>query len=63
MLNHEQIIELAEGMLNHRYGGQQELTDPEELSGTGNTTVLRLRVTNNPLFTYRSVVVLSLIHI
>ena len=34
MLNHEQIIELAEGMLNHRYGGQQELTDPEELSGT-----------------------------
>lgn len=57
MLNHEQIIELAEGMLNHRYGGQQELTDPEELSGTGNTTVLRLRVTNNPLFTYRSVVV------
>ncbi|PMC64691.1 phosphotransferase [Corynebacterium tuscaniense] len=57
MLNHEQIIDLAEGMLNHRYGGQQQLTEPEELSGTGSTTVLRLRVANNPFLSHRSVVV------
>lgn len=51
------MIATAEAVLNHRYGGQQQLTDPEVLSGTGPTTVLRLRVANNPVFPHRSVVV------
>ena len=57
MLDHEQIIAIAETVLTHRYGGQQQLTEPEELSGTGGTTVLRLRVANNPFLSHRSVVV------
>lgn len=57
MLDTEEIIATAQAVLNHRYGGKQQLTDPEELSGTGGTTVLRLRVANNPVFPHRSVVV------
>lgn len=57
MLDNQEIIATAEAVLNNRYGGQQQLTDPEELSGTGATTVLRLRVANNPVFPHRSVVV------
>ena len=57
MLDNQQIIDTAEAVLNHRYGGKQQLTDPEVLSGTGPTTVLRLRVANNPVFPHRSVVV------
>lgn len=57
MLDSQEIIATAVAVLNHRYGGQQQLTDPEELSGTGATTVLRLRVANNPVFPHRSVVV------
>ncbi|MDN8593871.1 MULTISPECIES: phosphotransferase [unclassified Corynebacterium] len=57
MLDTQEIIATAEAVLNHRYGGQQQLTEPEELSGTGATTVLRLRVANNPVFPHRSVVV------
>lgn len=57
MLDSQEIIATAETVLNHRYGGSQQLTDPEELSGTGPTTVLRLRVANNPVFPHRSVVV------
>lgn len=56
-LDHEQITAIAESVLTHRYGGQQRLTEPEELSGTGGTTVLRLRVANNPFLSHRSVVV------
>lgn len=57
MLDTEDIIATAQAVLNHRYGGKQQLTEPEELSGTGGTTVLRLRVANNPVFPHRSVVV------
>lgn len=57
MLDNQEIIDTAEAVLNHRYGGKQQLTDPEVLSGTGPTTVLRLRVVNNPVFPHRSVVV------
>ena len=57
MLDNQEIIATAEAVLNNRYGGQQQLTDPEKLSGTGATTVLRLRVANNPVFPHRSVVV------
>lgn len=57
MLDRDHVIAVAEGVLTHRYGGQQQLTDPEELSGTGTTTVLRLRVANNPFLSNRSVVV------
>ena len=57
MLETQEIIDTAEAVLNHRYGGKQQLTDPEVLSGTGPTTVLRLRVANNPVFPHRSVVV------
>ncbi|MGI0540771.1 phosphotransferase [Corynebacterium aquatimens] len=56
-MDREHVIAIAENVLTHRYGGQQRLTDPEVLSGTGSTTVLRLRVTNNPFLSYRSVVV------
>lgn len=57
MLDQDEIIAIAEAVLTHRYGGQQQLTEPEVLSGTGGTTVLRLRVANNPFLSYRSVVV------
>ena len=57
MLDQQQIIAVAEAVLTQRYGGQQHLTEPEELSGASGTVVLRLRVANNPFLSYRSVVV------
>lgn len=57
MLDQQQIIAVAEAVLTQRYGGHQHLTEPEELSGTSGTVVLRLRVANNPFLSYRSVVV------
>lgn len=57
MLSQTEIIAIAESVLTQRYGGQQHLTEPEELSGTGGTVVLRLRVANNPFLSHRSVVV------
>lgn len=57
MLENDQIIAYAEAVLTHRYGGQQHLTEPEVLSGSGTTVVLRARVATNPFLSHRSVVV------
>lgn len=56
VLSNDQIIELAESLLSHRFGGSQQLFDVEDLGGTGNSVVLRARVATTPFLQQRSVV-------
>lgn len=52
-----EIQQSAEELLATRYGGDQQLSHPEDLGGSGFATVLRFRVAHNPFLTERSVVV------
>lgn len=56
MLNQTEIVDIAEDLLSNRFGGSQELTDVEQLNGSGSATVLRARVTATPFLQQRSVV-------
>lgn len=54
---YEDIVVSAEELLSNRFGGKQELSDVERLSGSGTSVVLRCRVVTNPFLQERSVVV------
>ncbi len=56
MLNHQEIVEIAEDLLAKRYGGTQHLSEVEQLNGSGTAAVLRARVANSPFLQQRSVV-------
>lgn len=55
--HHNEILKSAEELLAARFGGDQQLSHPEDLGGSGFATVLRFRVAHNPFLTERSVVV------
>lgn len=52
-----EIIELAQDLLSHRYGGSQKLSGAHRLSGTGPAVVLRARLANQPFLQQRSLVI------
>ena len=56
MLNHADIVDIAEDLLSRRFGGSQQLTDATQLSGSGSAVVLRARVTSSPFLQQRSVI-------
>lgn len=56
MLNPNDIVEIAQDLLSKRFGGVQELSDPEQLSGSGSAIVLRTRVAASPFLQQRSVI-------
>ena len=56
MLNHADIVDIAEDLLSRRFGGSQQLTDITQLSGSGSAVVLRARVASSPFLTQRSVI-------
>lgn len=56
MLSTEEIIQIAESLLSERFGGQQEITETEQLSGSGTATVLRARVAPSPFLQQRSII-------
>ncbi|MBN9643396.1 phosphotransferase [Corynebacterium mendelii] len=52
----DEIVGIAEELLTNRFGGTQNLTDPEDLGGLGTAKVLRCRVAPSPFLQARSVV-------
>lgn len=56
MLAKEEIVEIAEDLLSSRFGGQQEVTETDHLSGSGAATVLRARLAASPFLQQRSVI-------
>lgn len=56
MLNHADIVDIAEDLLSLRFGGTQQLTDVTQLSGSGSAVVLRARVASSPFLQQRSVI-------
>lgn len=52
-----EIVELAQELLSHRYGGKQHLSEVHRLSGSGPAVVLRARLANQPFLQQRSVVI------
>ncbi|WP_225723441.1 MULTISPECIES: phosphotransferase [Corynebacterium] len=53
----ESTVSVAEELLSTRFGGTAELSNPEDLGGSGVATVLRCRVAPNPFLQERSVVI------
>ncbi|EGD56053.1 phosphotransferase [Gordonia neofelifaecis] len=51
------VLEAAEGVLAKRAGTSVQLDGPEDLGGTGRSTVIRARVLDNPVSLDRTVVV------
>lgn len=51
------VVEAAEQLLTKRMGAPVKLADPVELSGSGRTTVLRVRVSENPFALPRTLVI------
>lgn len=51
------LLDAAADLLASRFGGHPELGDPEDLGGSGDALVLRVRVAPNPFLPERSVVV------
>ncbi|MGP6173074.1 phosphotransferase family protein [Corynebacterium sp. A21] len=56
MLSTEEIVQIAENLLSERFGGRQEITETEQLSGSGSATVLRARVAASPFLQQRSII-------
>ena len=54
------VVRAAEALLSHRAGSAVVLDDPEDLGGSGRTTVVRVRVAANPLSLDRSLVIKAL---
>ncbi|WP_137808785.1 MULTISPECIES: hypothetical protein [unclassified Gordonia (in: high G+C Gram-positive bacteria)] len=54
------VVRAAEALLSHRAGSAVVLDDPEDLGGSGRTTVVRVRVAQNPLSLDRSLVIKAL---
>lgn len=57
MEQEHEIIAAATDILTRRYGGAQQLSEIEQLSGSGLAQVFRARVASNPFFQHRSVVI------
>lgn len=55
-LNHDDVVDIAQNLLSSRFGGSQQLSDIEDLGGSGNAIVLRARVANSPFLPHRTVV-------
>lgn len=51
------VVAEASQMISRRYGGEPELSDVEQLTGSGNAVVLRARTTPSAFFPHRSVVI------
>lgn len=56
-LTQHDVVEVAEELLSRRFGGAHQLTEIEELHGSGHAMVLRARVSNSPFLPHRSVVI------
>lgn len=56
MLSTEEIVQIAENLLSERFGGRQEITETEQLSGSGSATVTRARVAASHFLQQRSVI-------
>jgi len=56
MLNHADIVDIAEDLLSKRFGGSQQLSEVTQLSGSGSAVVLRARVASSPFLQQRSVI-------
>ncbi|MEO9328578.1 hypothetical protein [Gordonia aurantiaca] len=54
------VVRAAESLLSQRAGSSVVLDDPEDLGGSGRTTVVRVRVAQNPLSLDRSLVIKAL---
>ena len=52
-----EVLTAAEALLSRRAGSAVSLRDPEELGGTGRSTVVRARLLENPLAAGRTVVI------
>ncbi|GAB3699622.1 phosphotransferase family protein [Corynebacterium nasicanis] len=56
MLNHADIVDIAEDLLSKRFGGSQQLSEVTQLGGSGSAVVLRARVASSPFLQQRSVI-------
>jgi len=56
LLTHDDIVGVAADLLSKRFGGSQQLTDVQQLSGSGSAIVLRARVAPSPFLQQRSVI-------
>lgn len=54
------VVRAAEALLSHRAGSPVMLAEPEDLGGSGRTTVVRVRVAQNPLSMDRTLVIKAL---
>ena len=54
------VVRAAEAMLSQRAGSSVVLEDPEDLGGRGRTTVVRVRVAQNPFSQARTLVIKAL---
>lgn len=54
------VVTAAEALLSQRAGSAVVLADPEDLGGSGRTTVVRVRAAKNPLSMDRSLVIKAL---
>lgn len=54
------VVRAAEALLSQRAGSPVTLADPEDLGGSGRTTVVRVRVAKNPLSMGRTLVIKAL---
>ncbi|MGC5245711.1 hypothetical protein ACPXB3_02105 [Gordonia sp. DT219] len=54
------VVRAAEALLSHRAGSPVVLAEPEDLGGSGRTTVVRVRVAQNPLSMDRTLVIKAL---
>ncbi|GAC68816.1 hypothetical protein GS4_19_00060 [Gordonia soli NBRC 108243] len=54
------MVRAAEAVLSHRAGAAVSLADPEDLGGSGRTSVIRARVVRNPLSMDRTLVIKAL---
>ncbi|WP_161896341.1 phosphotransferase [Gordonia spumicola] len=53
----DSVLDTAQDVLTRRAGSRVRVDDPEDLGGSGRSTVLRVRVADNPLSIDRTVVV------
>ncbi|MGJ4126369.1 phosphotransferase [Corynebacterium jeikeium] len=56
----ESTVEAATALLVARFGGSPELSDPEDLGGSGSSMVLRCRLSADPFLQERTVVIKQL---
>lgn len=60
MLSIDNVLDRASQLLGRRFGGTPELTHPEDLGGSSDSLVVRVKVTPNPFLQQRSIVIKQL---